>query len=287
MTVIKALILGIVAGVTDFLPVSASGHITIVSNIMGVEGEIDLLFIIAVHLGTLLSVLLVYYMSAYRCLTETFAIIGDILTNLLEFFSRTGREKKYRRIITNHYRKLSVMILIALIPTIVIGILVTGLSENLIGNALGAGIGFFVSALLLLVASFAGRAFKGPHEAKYFDAFLVGAFQGFAGFPGISRLGMTVSSSFLSGFTSKLAILFSLMLSIPTVLGAFVFEAIRMKSAISTVGAGFTVISMFTATIVGYAVLMLLRRLVSQRYARVFSIYCLVAGVVSVIIYLV
>lgn len=287
MTVIKALILGIVAGITDFLPVSASGHITLVSNILGIQAEIDLMFIIAVHLGTALSVLLVYYMPAYRCLCEFFSIVGDVITNTKELFTRRVGEKKYRRIVTNHYRKLVFMILIAMIPTIVIGILVTGLSETLIGNALGAGIGFFVTALLLLVASFAGRAYKGPHEAKYFDAFLVGAFQGFAGFPGISRLGMTASSSFLSGFTAKLTLLFSLMLSIPTVIGAFAFEAIRTKSAVSSVGIGFTVISMFTATLVGYFVLVLLKKLISQRFTRYFAIYCCIAGVVSVIVYLV
>ncbi len=287
MTVIKALILGVVSGITDFLPVSTSGHLSLVSHIMGVSTEIDLSLLIYIHIGTLISIFLVYYSQIFRCFSEFIGIFSDAAANLSQLFGGKRGEKTYRKIVTTHYRKMSLMILIALIPTIIFGIISAGLSESLIGNLLASGIGLLITALLLLVASFSTHLYKKPHEAKYFDAVLVGAFQGFSGFPGISRLGMTISSGFLSGFTAKFTLLFSFVLAIPSVLGAFFFELIRTKSAVPAIGMGYTVIAMFSAAIVGYFILSLLKKFLLPHYTRVFALYCLVIGAVSIIIYLV
>lgn len=287
MTIIKAIIIGLVAGITDFLPVSTTGHITLFGNIMGIQGDIDLMLIIALHLGTLISILLVYFRPVVRCFLEFIGIIADLITNIRVLFSGRSGEKVYRKIVTNSYRKLVVLVLIALIPTIVIGCFVVTLTESLACNILASGIGLMVTALLLLVASFTGRLYKGPHEAKVFDAVLIGAFQGFSGFTGISRLGMSTSSAYLSGFTTKLALLFSFILAIPTVIGAFAYEAIRNGSAVPAVGIGFTLIAMMTAAIVGYFALVFLRRFLSSRFTRYFAAYCFVIGIVSIVIYLV
>ncbi len=288
MSIVKALIIGLIAGITDFLPVSATGHVTLIGNILGMEGEIDLMFIVALHLGTMISVLLVYFGPITKTFAESIHVAGDLITNVKVAFSGSSRrEKRYRKIVTGPYRKIVVMLIFAMIPTIIFGVLSIMLTSALCGNLLGSGIGMLVSSLLLLVASFAGRLYKGPHEAKYFDAFLIGAFQGFSGFAGISRLAMTVSSAFLSGFTTKLALLFSFLLYIPTVLGSFFFVAIKNKSFLSGVGAGYTIIAMFAAAIVGYFALLLFRRFISPRFTRYFAVYCFAIGVVSVIIYLV
>ena len=288
MSIVKALIIGIIAGITDFLPVSASGHVTLIGNIMGLKGEIDLMFVIALHLGTLISVLLVFFEPISKALAECFGIFSDVLYNIRTAFSRSSRrEKTYAKIVTGQYRKLVCLIIVALIPTIVFGVLSTMLSEALFGNLLATGIGLLVSALLLLVASFSGQLVKTPREAKYTDAVLIGAFQGFAGIPGVSRLAMTSSSAFLSGFRPKFTLMFSFILYIPTVIGCFIFEAIRTKSVFSGVGAGYTVIAMFTAAIVGYFVLTFLRGLIQPRFSRFFAVYCFAVGLVSIIIYLI
>lgn len=288
MTVIKALILGIIAGITDFLPVSATGHVTLFANIMGVEGDIDLIFMIAIHIGTLISVFLVFYKPILRVLYEFFGLIGDIIANTKLKFSHTrNKEKKHRRLIKNKYRKLAALVCVAMIPSIIIGFFVASLSETLIGNLLGSGIGLFVTALLLLVSSFSGELTRGPKEAKYTDAIFIGAFQGFAGFPGVSRLGMTTSSAFLSGFAPKFALMVSFVLSIPTVLGAFVFEAIRANGVVSNAGLLPTFIAMIAAAIVGYVALRFLKNLIQPAFARIFAIYTCVVGIISVIIYLV
>ena len=287
MNAIKALLLGIIAGITDFLPVSSSGHITLFSNILGVEGEIDLMFIIAIHIGTMIAVILVYIKPFKRVLKEFAGLCADLSYNIKVAFSHSSGDRRYKKAVRNQYRKLTVMILIALIPTAVIGILVTTLSESLVGNLLGSGIGLMVSALLLLVASFAGNTYKTPHEAKYVDAVLVGAFQGFSGFPGISRMGMTCSSGMLSGFSLKFTLMFTFLLEIPTVIGAFIVEAIRMRGVVSSVGFLYSFIALIAAAAVGYFVLSLVKKIFSNASSRIFAVYCFVIGIISIVIYIV
>lgn len=287
MTLIKSIILGIIAGITDFLPVSLSGHTSLFSNIMGVSGSVDIMFIIYLHIGTLISVIIVYFKPISRAFGEFIGIFCDAFVNAKVMLTgpKKGEEKRYRRIIRNRYRKLCCMVLAALVPTIIIGIFAIRLSEGLIGNLLGSGIGLLVTALLLLVSSFSVNYYKGPTEAKYFDAVLIGAFQGFSAIPGISRFGMTTSSSYLSGFTVKLTLLFSFLLSIPTVLGAFFYEGIRTKSFIPAAGIQNGLVAMAVSAVIGYFVLKAVKNFTTARYSRYFAAYCCAIGLVSIILY--
>ena len=287
MTLIKSIILGIIAGITDFLPVSLSGHVTLFSKIMGTAGTVDIMFIIYLHIGTMIAVIIVFFNPISRAFSEFIGIICDIIVNAKVFFTgpSRGEERRYRRIVRNRYRKLDIMVIAALIPTIVIGLFAIRLSHSLIGNLLGSGIGLLVTALLLLVASFSGNYYKGPQEARYFDSIIIGAFQGFSAIPGISRFGMTVSSSYLSSFSIKLTLLFSFLLSIPTIIGAFFYEGITAKSFVPAAGVTNGLIAMAVAAVVGYFVLKALKRLACARYSRYFAAYCCAIGLVSIIMY--
>ena len=285
MNFIKALILGLVAGVTDIFPVSATGHVTLFSNIFKIEGEIDLLFLIALHIGTMIAVILSYRQAFSRCFYELFTLIGDLIFNVKMLF--TGKIDQSRKVITNTYRKIVALALVSMVPTLIIGFFVAVLSETLVGNLLGSGIGMLVSALLLLVASFAGKPYKTPHAAKYIDAVLIGAFQGFSGFPGISRTGVTSSAAFLSGFSVKLTLLFTYLLSAPAVIGAYVLEAIRMKSFISSAGVAYTLLAMLASAVAGFFALRFVKTFITPKHSKYYAAYCLAIGAVSMIIYLV
>ena len=285
MNFVKALILGLIAGVTDIFPVSATGNVTLFSNIMKIEGEIDLLFLIALHIGTMIAVIITYRQAFSRCFYEFFSLIGDVVFNIKMLF--TSKNDQHRKLITNTYRKIVALALVSMIPTVVIGFFVAILSETLVGNLLGSGIGMLVSALLLLVASFAGKPYKTPHAAKYFDAVLIGAFQGFSGFPGISRTGVTSSAAFLSGFSVKLTLLFTYLLSAPAVIGAYVLEAIRMKSFISSAGITCTLLAMLASAVAGFVALKFVKALITPKHSKYYAAYCLAIGAVSMIIYLV
>ncbi|MBR3397778.1 MAG: undecaprenyl-diphosphate phosphatase [Lachnospiraceae bacterium] len=287
MTLLQSIILGIIAGITDFLPVSLSGHITLFSNIMGAAGSVDMMFIIYLHIGTLISIIIVYFKPISRAFGEFLGIFGDMIVNAKVMFAgpKRGEEKRYRRISRNRYRKLCLLVLAALVPTVVIGVFAMRLSEGLIGNLLGSGIGLLITALLMLVASFSGQLYKGPQEARVFDGVIIGAFQGFSAIPGISRFGMTVSSSYLSAFSVKLTLLFSFLLAIPTVLGSFFYEGITKKTFVPAAGMTSALIAMAAAAVVGYFVLSAVKKFASARNSRYFSAYCCAIGLVSVILY--
>ena len=117
MNYIKALILGLIAGVTDIFPVSATGHVTLFANIMKSEGEIDLLFLIALHIGTMIAVLITYRQAFSRSFYELFTLSGDLIFNVKMLF--TGKNDQRRKLVTNTYRKIVALALIAMIPTII------------------------------------------------------------------------------------------------------------------------------------------------------------------------
>lgn len=289
MSVIQALLLGAVQGITEFFPVSSSGHLTLVSNLLGIEGKFSLIFMVMLHLGTLLAVLAVFYRDILRLIVELARMCADLMTNLKLRFSDRGYpdEIRYRKIISNNYRKFALMLLISMIPTGVIGYLICPLSEAVAGNLLASGMGLLVTALLLVVASFVLGAGKGPKEAKFPDAFLIGAFQGFACFPGISRLGMTVASSCLSGFSRKFILKYAFVLSVPTMIGAMILEGRRTDFYMGAdVGVLPCIVAMAASAVVGFFVIRLAMSLISRKRLRLFAGYCILIGIISVIIYL-
>ena len=288
MSVIQAILLGAVQGVTEFFPVSSSGHLTLISNLMGIEGSTNLIFVIMLHFGTLLAVIAVFYRDILRLVKEFVRMIGDLFCNLKLWLGgrRYPESIRYRKIVSNHYRKFVLMLLISMIPTGIIGYLICPVSEAVIGNLLASGMGLLITALLLLVSSFVLSSNKGPREAKYVDAFLIGAFQGFSGFPGISRLGMTISASYLSGFTRKFVLKYAFILCVPTILGSIILEGSRAHLSSVSIGILPCLLGMITAAVVGFFMIRLAIKLVSKKGNRIFAAYCIVIGILSVVEYL-
>ena len=288
MSILQAILLGAVQGVTEFFPVSSSGHLTLISNLMGIEGSTNLMFVIMLHIGTLLAVIAVFYRDILRLGKEFAGIFADLLCTLTLWVSsrRSPENVRYRKIVSNNYRKFALMLLISMIPTAIIGYLICPLSEAVNGNLLASGMGLMITALLLLVSSFMLSTNKGPREVKYVDAFLIGAFQGFSGFPGISRLGMTVSSGYLSGFSGKFVLKYSYVLCVPTILGAIILEGSRAHTSNVVIGVLPCLAGMAAAAVVGFFVIRLAVKLISKRGNRIFAAYCMLIGIISVVGYL-
>ena len=146
MSVLQAILLGAVQGVTEFFPVSSSGHLTLVSNLMGIEGNISFMFTIMLHIGTLLAVVAVFYKDILRLLTELVRMAADLAANLKLRFSGRGNpdEIRYRKIISNNYRKFVLLLVVSMIPTGIIGYLICPLSEAVTGNLLASGMGLLL-----------------------------------------------------------------------------------------------------------------------------------------------
>ncbi len=191
---IFALILAIVQGITEWLPISSSGHLVLFEHLLNYEG--GLLFEVALHFGTLMAVF-VYFGGD----------IVDIIRELLygRFKSENGR--------------LGLLIGVASIPAAVIGFLFLELFESIFRNLMINAIGFAITGLFLIIASLSFEK-KEKKIPSYLDAFLIGIAQMIAIIPGISRAGATISSGLLLGLDAKSAAKFSFLMAIPVIFGA-------------------------------------------------------------------
>ena len=142
MSIIQAIILGIVQGITEFLPVSSSGHLAIIQNIFHIQTDGGLFFDVMLHLGTLVAIFVVYRKDILRMIVETVNMCGDIIYNLKSYIQnqRSYSALRYRKIVKNNYRKFVVLVLVSTIPTGIIGYIGKGMVEKASATLIVPGI---------------------------------------------------------------------------------------------------------------------------------------------------
>jgi len=190
MKIIQALILGIVQGITEFLPVSSSGHLALLQNFFG---EVNVGFDVILHLATLLAVLVFFF--------------KDIIDLIKGFFTFSWKDERFRTVI---------YLLLATLPIAFIGYYTKDIIYNIFSNLYVVSLGFFISGMFLFTASFS----KKKKKLNLKNSFVIGIVQALAIIPGISRSGSTVSAGILQGVDRKKAIRFSFLLAIPAMIGA-------------------------------------------------------------------
>lgn len=272
--------MGILQGLTEFLPVSSSGHLAIFQNLLHLgEGVEDLfLFDILLHIGTLIAIFAVFYKDILKLIKEGFLIIFDFFKNLIGLV----QGKKWKRVIRSGYRKFVMLVIVSTIPTGIIGVLLKDLVEECSKTLIMPGIFLIITACILFVADRAEEGSKTPKDATYRDALIIGTSQGIATLPGISRSGTTITMALLCGFEKRFAVKYSFIMSIPAVMGAAVLE---IKDVAET-GAKFEIsylIGMLVAAVVGYFAIKVMLNVVRNKRYIFFSIYCLIAGIVAVV----
>lgn len=286
MSVLQSILLGIVQGLTEFLPVSSSGHLAIIENFFKIDTGSSILFDILLHLGTLLVVFIVYWKDIWKLIVETFKMLGDLFANLGIFFKNLRNEEKqrYRRIVRTNYRKFVVLLLVSTIPTGIIGILGEKLIKNASDTLLVPGICLLITGVLLLISDRAQNCTKVPKDVTYGQGFLVGVAQGCATLPGLSRSGTTITACLLCGFDRRFAVKYSFILSIPAILGAAVLEISDVGSEVITSGlVGTYVAGMVAAALVGYVCIRTMLVVVKNRKFKYFAFYCFAVGIISII----
>lgn len=284
MSLLQSILMGVIQGLTEFLPVSSSGHLAIFKILFHVDTDTGLLFDVLLHIGTLIAVFVVYYRDIIRLIRELVLLIIDCFHNIAVWIGRQrGQHGKYRRIIHNSYRKLVLMIFVSTIPTGVIGYVGRDFVEAASGILLIPGICLVITAGLLFISDFAPDGTKKPRQATFANAFIIGICQGIATLPGISRSGTTITACVLSGFERKFAVKYSFILSIPAILGALVLELKDAGSmSVSASQAGIYVAGMIVAAVVGYVCIKTMLVIVRRKKFKFFAIYCLAAGIIAV-----
>lgn len=275
MTILKAVILGVIQGLTEFLPVSSSGHIAVAQQLLKVPEDRILFFTIMLHLGTLFSIFFVYSRDVATIIIEFFRLIGEIIT---------GKGFK----IDNEHRKLGVFIIIATIPTGLMGILLGNIFESFYSSTLIVGVALLVTGILLLLAERFGSGKRSIQDMHWLDATIVGIFQGFAITPGLSRSGSTIVGSLFRGFNKELATKFSFLISIPAILGAAVLEFKDVfEIGMRDVSVSIVVAGVLAAFISGLFAIKALINLIKKEKLYYFSFYTWAIGLTVIVISLI
>jgi undecaprenyl-diphosphatase len=252
MDLLWALLLALVQGLTEWLPISSSGHLVVIQQLMGLNTTVA--FDALLHLGTLVSVVAYFW--------------KDVLAILRALFTLNTRDP--------HFRILLLLIL-GSIPAALAGFLFMGFFESLFTNILVVGIGFIATALILLLSRF----HRGKKDLDWPVALLMGLFQALAIIPGVSRSGSTISSGLLWGAEREKIFRFAFLLSIPAILGATALELVKTPSVALDIN---SIAAAAVAAVVGYIAIKVVRRFIMSDRFHLFAIYCLVVGV-AVIIY--
>lgn len=283
MSWLQSILMGLIQGLTEFLPVSSSGHLALFKILFHVETDTGLLFDVLLHIGTLIAVFVVYFKDIISLIKEFICIVIDCIFNLTALIRRDGT---YRKIVSNGYRKFVVMIIVSTIPTGIIGYVGKDFVEMASEILLIPGICLIITAVLLTICDLAKDGSKKAKQASYGNALVIGIAQGIATLPGISRSGTTITACVLSGFDRKFAVKYSFILSLPAILGALVLELKDIGDmAIASTDVAKYVVGMIVAAVVGYICIKAMLLVVRNRKFKYFALYCLVIGVISIIGY--
>jgi undecaprenyl-diphosphatase len=271
MSLAQALILGFVQGLTEFLPISSSGHLVIFQNLFGLK-EVNLFFDVAVHFGTLLAILVVLWQEVLSLARGSLCFLMYILKVQKANISKQDRTMA----------RLAGLIVVGLIPTGLIGFFMRDVVKLLFSSILAVGIMLLITGAILWITRMAGEGDKDTDTVSVLDAIIIGFVQGLAIAPGISRSGATISFGLFRKLKKSVAVRFSFLLSIPAIIGAMVLEwenPLLQEGELLNVIAG-----TLTAAIVGYICLRILIRMVQKGHLHFFSPYCWALGCVTIIL---
>lgn len=273
MTIIKALILGLIQGVSEFLPISSSGHLSIAGRLMGFDPEADSLlsFNILLHVATLAAVFIVYRNDIWEMIKAFFGMCKDLFT---------GKGLRLKEFL---YRRLIVMLIVATLPATVAAFVLGDIIEN--PQLWQIGIFLIITAILLFLSEKLAGGNTDLEKMSSKRAFGVGCFQALGTLPGISRSGSTIVGGLFCGLDKKTAVRFSFLMSIPAILGALVLDIKDIFTAPSqTLSFLPVIVGMITAALSGYFAIKFLLRLVEKSKLSYFSIYCTLAGIFAIIL---
>ncbi len=276
MSYLFSIAMGFLQGVAEFLPISSSGHLTLFQYFFSPEQnpeELDMLFTILLHFGTLISVCVYYWRDVVDMIREFFLGLADL-------FSRrgghTGRPPEARRLV--------LMIVVATLPLFAV-LLVKDVVDAAFTNVTFVSAALIATGFLLFFSDRMAKGRKNARTATMLDALLVGCAQAVGTLPGISRAGITISAGMLRGFDRSFAVRFSFLMSLPAVLGANILE---VADAVQTGGVDTSrlpmyLVGMVVSGVVGYFAIRLVNLLASKGKFGAFAYYCWAVGTLSLV----
>ncbi|MBR1878981.1 MAG: undecaprenyl-diphosphate phosphatase [Paludibacteraceae bacterium] len=264
MNWLQALILGIIQGLTEFLPVSSSGHLEIGQALLGTSGEDNLTFAIIVHTATVLSTLVVLWNEVAWLLRGTFTTV------------KWNAEKDY-----------VAKILLSMMPMFVVGMFFKDEVEALFGNGLLlVGICLLITALLLALSEWIQRRRNGEgHDVRYSDAFIIGLAQACAVLPGLSRSGSTIATGLLCGVKKESVAQFSFLMVLIPILGEAFLDVLKLLKGevVSDLAVLPAAVGFVAAFVTGCLACKFMLEIVRRQRLVWFAVYCAIVGTVAIV----
>ena len=256
MDLLQTIILGFIQGVTEWLPISSTGHLRIAEHFFGLS--VPLLFDVMLHVGTLIVTLIFFHKE---------------IINILSALAKRDFKTEYGRLIP--------VIIVGTVPTILIGFFLGDALDTYFSSVLALGVGFIVGGVVLYSSKLGDEK---RDSVTYVDALLIGAAQGIAIIPSISRSGLTIAVALLFGLRREKAFKFSFLLSVPAIIGALGLTFYQQLDAFTVGSIGWTEIAVgvVVSIVVGFIALKLLQRVIASRKFYLFSIYCFIIGALLV-----
>lgn len=281
--ILQALLLGIIQGVTEFLPISSSGHMSLFRHFTSMNPEGAGLFSAMLHIGTLVAIFIVFYKPIYELFVEFFACIKDIFSRKFSFNLKD----------MSATRRMLMMFIVSCIPLLLL-LIPVGNGKNLMDvvgvfgsdNSIKAeGICFMFTGFLLLLGTYVSESTQRFKKISPFSAVLIGIAQFFAAcFPGISRSGSTVSAALCCRMSKKNAVRYSFILSIPAVLASGLVEFKDAMEGTEIIPVSSLLVGVIASAVVGVFAIKLLQILIKKNWFKYFGYYCLALGFIVTII---
>jgi undecaprenyl-diphosphatase len=267
----QAVVLGVVQGLTEFLPVSSSGHLVLFQHLFNLK-EPMLAFDIAVHGGTLIADLVFFYKH-----------IAEIFADFFLSVKRIGSQKPASSRLPPPHRGLWVCILITLIPTGIIAVCFKSFFESAFANLFFVGLAWLVMGMLLVLSQRFQKGQKDLSVVHYGDAFWIGLAQGIALLPGISRSGSTILAGMFLGIKKEDAAKFSFLIAIPAILAAILMD---LKEGLQYFFENTTVVlaGFLSAAITGYLVIRWLMGMIRRGRFYLFGYYCIAVSLFALMV---
>lgn len=269
----EAILLGLIQGLTEFLPVSSSGHLEIGKVLLGVETTDDLLFTTMVHAATVLSTIVVFHKQIWDILKGFFCGIKDVR------FSEG-------KLICNDQTDYLLKMVVSMIPVFVVGVFFKDEVESLFGSITVVGFALIATAMLLFFSDYASRPGRKSifpqneyrNGISYWQAFTVGIGQAFAVLPGLSRSGTTISTGLICGVRRDVMAQFSFLMVLVPILGETFLEIVGGEFGASSVGSTALILGFLSAFISGLFACKVMIALVKKAKLSWFALYCLLAA---------
>ena len=265
MSLLEAILIGIIQGATEFLPISSDGHLVLVPTVFGLTPP-DLVLIGLVHAGTLLAILSYFW-------RDLIAIARDVLAGLAQ-----------RQPLATPNARLGYWMVLGSIPAGIVGLLALDFFEAQFGSPTVAAAGLLVTAAFLVIGERLKSGTKSLDRLTWLDALIIGSFQVLALFPGISRSGTTIAAGLGRGLDRPTAARFSFLVGLPAIAGAGLLSIIDIFSAQGSLPMGHYAAAFVAAAVVGYGCIAFLLNWLKRHTLYPFAIYCAVAGLLYLLL---